>query len=111
LYQKQLRLGEELGIDYKNYPPPENFPYGYFSDILEPGMEKAEIHSVVTGYEKVIHCETREEIYYYYHSSDQKATRIMLIYDDQGKFKTAVPEDKDSLSFDASSCLLGLLEK
>jgi len=111
LYNKQSELGEKLGVDYHNYPPSENFPFGYFAEVLEPGMNIDDVHKIVIEYVKVINCENTREIYYYYHSSDKKATRIMIIYNGNMTFKKVVPEDKDSLSFDVTSCRPGLLGK
>lgn len=105
--QKRIQedLAKQLGVKIGDYPYESSFPEGYFYTVLKPGMTINEVHQIVQGYEKVLHCEDIEtEIYYYFSSEDEIALRFAIIYDDQWKFWRLRGEDTNSPSIRIEGC-------
>ena len=100
----QLELAKELGVRIEDYPYRKSFPSGYFYTILQPGIPIAEVHNIVRGYEKVLHCGQRSEIYYYFSSELKDAKRFKLLYDGQGKYLDFEGEEDDSRTIHTYGC-------
>ena len=83
---RQEKLAQTLVVRIDDYPSPYSFPQGYYYSILKPGMMRDEVHQLVKGYVKVLNCHNVSEIYYFYDTSDEKATRFEIRYDDEGYF-------------------------
>ncbi len=107
----QQELAKELGVEIQDYPYPFAFPSGYFYIVLKPGMSVAEVHEIVQGYEKVLHCGKNAEVYYYLSAELENAERFWLIYDDQGKYQRFQGEDNDSGILSTAGCVAGLIEE
>jgi len=105
----QLELAKELGVSVEDYPYRTSFPAGYFYMGLQPGMSITEVHKIVQGYEKVLHCGTRSEIYYYFSSELEDAQRFKLRYDDQGNYLEFEGEEDDSRTLQTDGCEPGLI--
>lgn len=105
-HQERIQvLATQLGVRVEDYPYPSAFPEGYFYTVLKPGMTIYEVHQIVQGYEKVLHCEDVEtEIYYYFSSEDGKALRFAIVYDDQWRFWRLRGEDTNSRSIRTEGC-------
>ena len=107
--KKQVELANRLGVRIEDYPYESAFPEGYFFTVLKPGMMSSDVHEIVYGYEKVLHCEKYSEIYYYYNIDDLKALRFEIIYDGAGRFMELRSEDDDSRTIRTEGCVLGLI--
>ncbi|HET6597982.1 MAG TPA: hypothetical protein VFG81_20320 [Anaerolineales bacterium] len=107
----QNELAKELGVKIKDYPYPYSFPSGYFSTVLKPGMSIQEVHEIVQGYEQVLHCENREEVYYYLSVELEDTERFWIFYDEEGKYEGLQTEDNDSGRFSTNGCFPGLIEE
>jgi len=113
---QQEQLAQKLGVRLQDYPPESNFPYGYFSKTLQPGMKVNEVHQVMIGYEKVLNCvsgDFRAEIYYYYGKNFEglfpKTMRFEVFYANN-RVKEIRGEDKNSHTIDTYGCAEGLLK-
>jgi hypothetical protein len=106
--QKELAI--ELGVEIQDYPYLHSFPSGYFHTVLKPGMTISEVHEIVRGYKKVLHCEDWAEVYYYFSTELEHAKRFMISYD-EGKFNRFQGEDDDSRTIWTDGCLPGLIEE
>jgi hypothetical protein len=122
--EKQEDLANKLGIRIEDYSYETAFPLGYFSTSLKPDMTINEVHNIVQGYDKVLHCGEYDkdaigtnkiyyfsEIYYYFSSDDLKALRFEIFYDRQGKFERLQSEDQDSRTIRSEGCETGLIEE
>ena len=107
----QKELAKELGVKIQDYPYPYSFPSGYFSSVLKPSMSISEIHEIVQGYEQVLHCEDREEVYYYLSVELEDAERFWIIYDEEGKYEVLQGEDNGSGGYPTDGCFPGLIEE
>jgi hypothetical protein len=107
----QIELAKHLGVRIEDYPFRSSFPSGYFYTILEPGMTIAEVQNIVQGYEKVLHCGNRSEIYYYFSSELVDAIRFKLRYDDQGNYWDFEGEEDDSRTLQTNGCKPGTITK
>jgi hypothetical protein len=107
----QRDLAQVLGVNIEDYPSKKTFPSGYFYTILQPGMTLTEVHDNVKGYEMVLHCGSRSEIYYYLSPELQDAERFELRFDDQGKYSDFEGEDPNSRTIQTFDCEPGLLEE
>jgi hypothetical protein len=107
----QLELAEQLNVTIGDYPYTDIFPAGYFDTILIPGMPIEEVHEKVLGYEKVIHCGTYKEVYYYFGTEDDKALRFEVLYDDDFGYEKLETEDDDSRTIYTKGCVKGLLSR
>jgi hypothetical protein len=110
-------MAKELGIkSIDEYPPPINFPYGYFESLLKPGMSLEEVHKIVRGYKRVLTCNKNkkiyyfEEIYYFYSIDDEKALRMRILYDPEKRFKEIRVEDLNSRTYSVTGCDEGELQ-
>jgi hypothetical protein len=107
-YQKaQEELAQQLGIQISDYPGPISFPTGYYLSILEKGMNRKEIHTIIRGYEKVYHCNQYSEIYYYFDTRDDSAIRFKVLYDSDGYYKEIIGEEPDSPTLRLDGCAEG----
>ena len=107
----QLELAKELGVRIEDYPYKTAFPAGYFYTILQPGMPIEEVHNIVQGYEKVLNCRNRAEIYYYFSSELENAKRFELRYDDQGNYFDFEGEEDDSRTLRTDGCEPGTITR
>lgn len=105
----QQDLAVELGVKIHDYPYPSSFPSGYFYSVLKPGMPLSDVHDIVRGYESVMRCEDTREVYYYFSSHVDGATRFQLRYDESGKFVRFEGEEDDSRTLHLSGCVPGLI--
>jgi len=103
----QENLAAELGVRIKDYPWETDFPEGYFFTILKPGMTIDEITALIKGYEKVYHCKTLSEIFYYFSSEETKALRFEVRFDDKGNYPTIIGEDPNSHTIFLDGCTPG----
>jgi len=108
--KQQDGLAQRLGVAVEDYPYTDSFPGGYFYTVLQPGMSKDEVHSIVVAYEQAFTCYGLDELYYYYSMDDTDAFRFMVLYDNQGNFFRMEGEDDDSSTLSKEGCTLGLLE-
>jgi len=106
----QLELAKKLGVRIEDYPYRTSFPAGYFYTILQPGMSIVEVHDIVQGYEEVLHCGKRSEIYYYFSSTLDDAKRFKLRYDEQGNYLDFIGEEDDSRTLQINGCEPGLIK-
>jgi len=107
--EKQEKLAKELGVNISDYPYPSAFPEGYYYAILSPDMSIKDVHTIVSGYEKVYHCKTYSEIYYYFSLDDKKSLRFEILYTEQGYFKEFRGEDDNSRTIRLDGCDQGLI--
>lgn len=107
---QQEKLARTLEVRIDDYPYPFSFPSGYYYSVLKPGMTIKEVHQLIKSYEKVLNCHNVSEIYYFYDSSEEKAERFEIRYDDQKQFIEFKGEEKDSRSIQTIGCVEGLLE-
>jgi hypothetical protein len=107
--EQQQNLARELGVTISDYPYPSAFPEGYYYVVLSTDMSIHDVHMTIMGYEKVYHCNTNSEIYYYFSLDDKKALRFEIIYDEQGLFKEFRGEDDDSRTIRLDGCEQGLI--
>jgi hypothetical protein len=103
-------LAQRIGIALADYPQVGPFPENYFYTILEPGVSKDEVHSIVTEYEQVFTCYGTDELYYYYSTNDEDALRFMIHYNEESRFVRMYGEDDDSLTLSKEGCVLGRLD-
>jgi len=106
----QMELSKELGVEIQDYPYPSSFPSGYFRSVLKPGMSISEVHEIVQGYEKVVHCSNTREIYYYFSAELRDAKRFQLSYD-EGKYSRFQGEEDDSRTLHSDGCVSGLIQE
>jgi hypothetical protein len=106
----QRDFAKALGVKIEEYPSTKTFPSGYYSTILQPGMTIFEVHKVVNGYEIVLHCGSRAEIYYYFSPELDGAVRFELRYDDQGNYWGFEGEDPNSHTIQTFGCEPGLIK-
>jgi hypothetical protein len=111
-YQKQQEeLAQKSGVSIGDYPYPISFPEGYYFSVLEKGMSLDEIHSVITDYQTVFHCDDYAEIYYYFDTRDDKALRFRVFIDPENKtFERLQGEDDDSRTININGCDEGVLK-
>jgi hypothetical protein len=109
LVKKQQELAKEFGVQLKDYP--HSFPAAYFYTVLRPGMSMSEVHKTVRGYEQVLHCGNRMEVYYYLTTDIQDTQRFYIFYDEQKTFARLQTEDNDSRRALLGGCLSGPLEE
>lgn len=109
--ETQEALANELGVRVEDYPPRSSFPVEYFYSVLSQGMTITDVHSVIRGYEKVLHCGSTSEIYYFYSPDLESAKRFKIIYDNQGKFVRLEGEEDDSHTIQIFGCETGQIEK
>ena len=110
LRQKQDELARTLGVKIEDYPFGKTFPAGYFDSVLTPGMTHTQVHAIIKGYTSVFNCWGDTEIYYYFSSNGDEATRFMISYDTDGKYTELQGEDPNSRTLSVSSeCSQGLL--
>jgi hypothetical protein len=102
--KKREDLADKLGVEIQDYPDESMFPLGYFDVTLESGMTLNEIHEIVQGYEKVLHCRTYSEIYYYFSTEDDKALRFEITYDEQMRLRRYQEEEIDSRTITTNGC-------
>ena len=102
---ERLVLGNELGVDYRDYPLEIYFPWKYYEEILAPGMKKSEVHQLIKGYEVLYDCGSTSEIYYFYSDDDTKALRIEILYDENNEFKEIWAEDLNSETYKVDNCI------
>lgn len=107
--KQQEQLAQELGVEIDDYSYEKVFPLGYFNSILKEGMSMDEVHSIVKGYEKVLQCGSRCEVYYFFDNRDTKALRFMIFYDKQSNFERIQGEDTDSGTIWTDGCIEGTL--
>jgi len=107
----QSELAMKLGVRIEDYPYRTSFPAGYFYTVLQPGMTLEEVHQKVQGYEKVLHCGSRSEIYYFFSSELEDAKRFKLRYDEHGKYLNFEGEEDDSRTLQINGCELGTITK
>jgi hypothetical protein len=111
-YQRmQENLAKELGVQIDDYPYKSVFPEGYFYTVVKPGMTMEEVHKIIKGYEKVYHCKTYSEIYYYFSVDDSKAIRLEIIYDDKGNYYDMRGDDPSGYMIKLDGCTSGLIIK
>ena len=114
--EQEKSLAQTLNTRPEEYRQYGSFPLGYFISQLKKGMTINEVHSIVSGYEKVLKCENlpslhRQEIYYYYSSDDDVADRFMVFFDDKDKFIGLGSEDTNSRSIQTKDCVEGKLDE
>ncbi len=107
----QFELANKLGVRIEDYPYRTSFPAGYFYTVLRPEMTIAEVHNIIQGYEKVLHCGNRSEVYYYFSSELKDAMRFKVRYDDQGNYLNFEGEEDDSRTLQTNGCELGIITK
>jgi hypothetical protein len=108
----QIDLANYLRVEIEDYPYPKAFPAGYFDTVLKPGIALGEVHIIVQGYSKVLHCDAYREVYYYFSAYDQDALRIEMLYDESGRYEELREEDENSKTISTSDCSPGpLLEE
>jgi hypothetical protein len=107
----QIDLADRFGVKIEDYPNRSAFPVGYFSTILKPEMTITEVHEIVQGYQRVLHCGKRSEIYYYFSSDLANAKRFKIRYDDQGNYLGIEGEEDDSRTLQTYGCDPGLILK
>lgn len=105
----QEPLARELGVRIQDYPYPASFPIGYFDTLLQRGMSINEVHQIIRGYKKVLHCGKRTEIYYFLSQGELFSIRMMIFYDNQGGYLRWEGEDTDSRTIRTVECQPGLL--
>lgn len=108
---KEKDLAKTLQVDlssHKEYTG--DFPSHYFYLTLKPGMTIGEVHQHVIGYQKVLQCSNRSEIYYYYTQEDDTARRFEILYDEEKRFKTLRGEENDSRTIQTFGCVEGTLK-
>lgn len=107
----QENLAKLLGVQIEDYPSPYSFPSGYFSTMLKQGASIESVHQLVQGYEIVLHCGRREEVYYYYSSQidDPHIVRFKIVYDEQGYFRSLEGEDSNSRTIRTIGCEPGVI--
>ncbi len=100
LHKKQDELAEYLGLDVDTYNR-AGFPDNYFYRQLSEGMTRDEVHAIVKGYEAVYLCYEWAELYYFFDLDDDRATRFMIMYDneDEDEYVKFISEDKNSRVF------------
>jgi len=109
LVRKQQELAKEFGVQMKDYQ--YAFPADYFYQVLKPGMSMSEVHDIVRGYEKVLHCGDDMEVYYYLTTDIKNTQRFYILYDEQFKFTRLQTEDNDSRQVLPNGCSSGPLEE
>jgi len=109
LVKKQQELAKEFGVNIDDFQ--YAFPSGYFYRVLKPGMSMSEVHKTVRGYEQVLHCGDREEVYYYLTIDIKDTDRFYVFYDEQSKFQRLQTEDNDSRRALNRYCVSGLLNE
>lgn len=105
----QEDLANELNIKIQDYLPSYSFPVGYFHAVLHSGMHIQDVHEIVKGYQKVLHCDMYSEIYYYFSTDDDEAERIEVFYDEDGFYQWLEGEDSNSRTIRTDGCEPGLL--
>lgn len=108
---QKAELAKQLGIKIADYPPEASFPIEYFYTVLRPGSSIDEVHSIVKGYSKVLHCETWSEIYYFFDNRDADALRVQIFYNDKGEYDHLLGEDEDSRTIWTEGCDIGLIDR
>jgi len=108
--EERVNLAQELGVRIDDYPYPKDFPVGYIKTEVKPGMQIAEVHEIVRGYEKVYRCGKYSEVYYFYSDDDWKALRVEIVYDKMKNFKELRLEDSNSRTIQVFDCIPGLLQ-
>ena len=107
----QQHLADQLGVRIDNYPYPAGFPVGYFYETLEVGMSVKEVHEILKGYSRVLRCGSYAEVYYFYTTNDDTATRFRVFYDEQMLLSESHGEDDDSRTIFTDGCREGLFEE
>jgi len=72
-------------------------------------MTIEEVHKIIRGYKKVLHCEKSSEIYYFLSKSELFSLRMVIVYDNQGRYLKWEGEDTDSRTIQTDECSPGLL--
>lgn len=101
---QQQTLAESLGVVREDGSLPSNFPVGYFRTKLVKGTDILEVHRLVQGYTKVLACNGRREVYYYFSWRDEWALRLEVVYDENLLVKGINGEDEDSRSIGTKGC-------
>jgi hypothetical protein len=102
--EEQEALANLLGVEIQDYAYDSSFPLSYYAVVLETGTPINKVHEIVRGYEKVYHCQSYSEIYYYFSTEDDKALRFVIMYDEQLKISKIYGEDSDSRYIKTEDC-------
>ena len=81
----QAGLAQQLGVRMRDYQYPGDFPVGYFSAVLWPGMTFQQVHGVIQGYKQVSVCGGangfRTEFYDFFGANQEDRLRLLINYD------------------------------
>ncbi len=111
-HEQREGLATLLGIQLEEHPPDTAFPVSYYRSAIASRSSMSTVHTVIQGYEKVLHCTqgAKREIYYYFASSDRTALRFEVWYYDDRSFDQIRSEDDDSRSIRPEGCVPGRYE-